>query len=329
VYAATISQHLSPAARGARRLIYVPNSLSNTVDVINPRTFKVVAHYAVGALPQHVTPSWDLKTLWVDNDQGNSLTPVSPRTGRPRGPPVPVTDPYNLYFTPDGRRAIVVAERLQRLDFRDPHTMRLRQSMSVPCRGVDHIDFSVTGRVLYASCEFEGALLKVSVHHHRVLRKLTLGRGNGAPQDVKLSPDGRVVYVADMVAGGVWKIEPRRLKVIGFLHTGSGAHGLYPSRDTKMLYVSNRGEGTISVVSFARRRVVRKWRIPGGSPDMGGVSIDGRVLWLSGRYNGEVYALSTRTGRLLARIKVGNGPHGLAVWPQPGRHSLGHTGNMR
>ena len=94
--------------------------------------------------------------------------------------------------------------------------------------------------------------------------------------------------------------------------------------------MTNRGEGSISVLSFATRKVVHTWRIPGGgSPDMGGVSADGKVLWLSGRYNGVVYAISTRDGKLLARIPVGAGPHGLCVWPQPGRYSLGHTGILR
>ena len=94
--------------------------------------------------------------------------------------------------------------------------------------------------------------------------------------------------------------------------------------------MSNRGDGSISVLSFASRKVVRTWRLPGGgSPDMGGVSADGKVLWLSGRYNRVVYAISTRDGTLLARIPVGAGPHGLCVWPQPGRYSLGHTGILR
>jgi DNA-binding beta-propeller fold protein YncE len=242
-----------------------------------------------------------------------------------------VTDPYNLYFTPDGRYAIVVAERLQRLDFRDAHTMRLRHSLNVPqCVGVDHIDFSADGRYLYASCEFAGRMIEVDVRREKLVRTLTLAGGNAAPQDVKLAPDGRVLYVADQANGGLWEIDPYRFHVIGFLHTGAGAHGLYPSRDARYLYVSNRAEGTISVVAFATRRAVAKWTIPTpASPDMGGVSADGSTLWLSGRYNAEVYAINTRTGRLRARIPVGQGPHGLSVWPQPGRYSLGHTGNMR
>ena len=150
------------------------------------------------------------------------------------------------------------------------------------------------------------------------------------PQDVKLSPDGRVFYVADMKADGVHLIDGDELTEIGFIPTGKGAHGLYVSRDSKVLYVSNRGEGTITVIDLATRKIIHKWELPGGgSPDMGGVSADGKVLWLSGRYNSEVYAIDTADGKLLARIPVGHGPHGLCVYPQPGRYSLGHTGVFR
>jgi YVTN family beta-propeller protein len=330
VYAADARGLLSPAVADAKPYVYVPNSDSNTVDVIDQRTFKVVAHYDVGALPQHVTPSYDLRTLYVDNDQGNSLTPLDPITGRPKGPPIPVTDPYNLYFTPDGRYAIVVAERNHRLDFRNAQTMALHHSLDVPCRGVDHMDFSADGRYALASCEFSGQLLKIDVRREKVVATLALNGGHSVPQDVKLSPDGRIFYVADMAANGLWEIDGRRLRVVGFVHTGLGVHGLYPSRDAKLLYATNRAEGSISVISFATRKVVAKWRIPGGgSPDMGGVSADGKVLWLSGRWNSEVYAISTADGKLLARIPVGAGPHGLCVWPQPGRYSLGHTGVLR
>jgi DNA-binding beta-propeller fold protein YncE len=328
VYAYDYANDLSPAVRNVPPRVYVPNSASDTVDVIDQRTFKIVAHYPVGLLPQHVTPSYDLKTLWVDNDVGNSLTPVSPITGRPKGKPVPVSDPYNLYFTPDGRYAIVVAEREHRLDFRLAHTMKLHHALVVPCRGVDHMDFSADGRFFLASCEFSAEMVKVDVARERVVGVLHLPRASAMPQDVKLSPDGKIFYVADMASNGVWEIDRTGRHVLGFIHTGAGAHGLYPSRNAKQLYITNRSEGTISVLAFATRKLVAKWDV-GGSPDMGGVSADGKVLWLSARYNAEVYAISTKNGRVLARIRVGYGPHGVCVWPQPGRYSLGHTGILR
>jgi DNA-binding beta-propeller fold protein YncE len=236
-----------------------------------------------------------------------------------------------MYFTPDGRYAIVVAERLRRLDFRDAHSFHLHHSLAVPCIGVDHMDFSADGRYAIASCEFSGQMIKINIRRERVVGVLDLPDGRaGIPQDVKLSPDGKIFYVADLHAGGLWEVNGVHLKTVGFLHTGAGVHGLYPSRSGKLLYATNRGEGSISVISFRTRKVLRKWWIPGGgSPDMGGVSADGKVLWLTGRYSGVVYAISTGTGRLLAKIPVGAGPHGLCVWPQPGRYSLGHTGILR
>jgi YVTN family beta-propeller protein len=329
VYAHIGAASMQPAAERARPLVYVPNSEANTVDVIDPRTYRVISSFPVGALPQHVTPSYDLRTLYVDNDVGNSLTPIDPRTGRP-GPSFPVDDPYNLYFTPNGRYAIVVAERLHRLDFRNPHTFRLVKQLQVPCAGVNHMDFSPSGSYAVVSCEFSGQLIKLDLRRLRVVAVRHLPRRYSVPQDVRSAPDGKVFYVADLAADGIWEVVPNTLKVVRLIHTGAGAHGLVVSRNGRVLYVANRNAGTVSLLSFRTRRIVRTWRIPGGgSPDMGDVSPNGRVLWLSGRYNAVVYAIDTRNGRLIARIPVGASPHGVAVWPQPGRYSLGHTGNMR
>jgi YVTN family beta-propeller protein len=328
VYAADRPGNLSPAVSGFPERVYVPNSGGNTVDVIDPRTFKIIDHFAVGKQPQHVIPSYDLKTLWVLNDLGDSVTRIDPATGH-KLDTINVKDPYNMYNTPDGRYAIVVAEAMRRLDFRDARTMDMIESVPVPCRGVDHMDFSANGRYLIASCEFSGDLIKVDVATRKLLGTLKLP-AHAMPQDVRLTPDGSIFYVADMMANGLHEVDGDLFKTVGFLPTGKGTHGLYFSRDSKWLYASNRGEGTIALIDVRTRKVATKWTIPGGgSPDMGGVSADGKVLWLSGRYHAEVYALDTADGHLLARIPVGKGPHGLCFYPQPGRYSLGHTGNMR
>jgi YVTN family beta-propeller protein len=328
LYFADRPNQLSDAVKGMPSYVYVPNSDSDTVSVIDPSTYKVIRTVNVGHQPQHVVPSWDMQTLWVNNDLGNSLTPIDPRTGK-FGKPVPVNDPYNLYFTPDGKSAMVMSEAEHQIVFRDPHSMAIQDILSVPCAGVNHADFAPDGTYFIASCEFSGQLLKVDTASHKLLGVITLHNGS-MPQDVKIAPDGSAWYVADMAANGMWTLDGDSFKVTGFIKTGLGAHGLYVSRDSKDLYVSNRGEGTISVFSFATRSVRELWKIPGkASPDMGGVSADGTVLWLSGRYDSEVYAISTADGHLIKRIAVGHGPHGLCVYPQPGRYSLGHTGVFR
>jgi YVTN family beta-propeller protein len=384
LYSETTAGKMSPAVQGALPRVYVPNRRANTVSVIDPGTLQVIDTFKVGLNPQHVVPSWDLKTLWVANNaEGKttgSLTPIDPWTGK-AGPAIPVDDPYNVYSSPDGRYLIIVAEELKRLDFRHPTTLKLEFSISTPkCAGINHADFSIDGSYALFTCEFDGAVTKIDMINRTVLGTLTLSPywqrpdvvaqltalekkkksqliitepvvvqeapelggaiciTRGMPQDIRISPDGKLFYIADMMADGVHVVDGASFKQVGFIPTGLGAHGLYPSRDGKQLYVANRGtnkmmvgrgtaKGSVSIIDFATRKVVKTWPI-GGSPDMGNVSADGKYLWLSGRFDDVVYRIDTATGEA-DRIKVGREPHGLTVWPQPGRYSLGHTGNLR
>jgi YVTN family beta-propeller protein len=337
IYAADRPNQLSGAVRGFPSLVYVPNLRSNTVSVIDPKTYKVIRTVKVGKEPQHVVPSWDLKTLWVNNDLGNTLTPIDPRTGK-FGKPVKVHDPYNLYFTPDGKYAVVMASADRQIVFRDAHTMKVHKAVHVDCDGVNHADWSADGRTFVVSCEFSGSILLVDTAAEKVLKEVKLPRdfvnrrGHPMPQDVKISPDGKTYYIADMASNGVWVMSanPKEFGKVQLLRTGKGTHGLYVTRDSKNLVVTNRGEGSVSIMRFSDDKVIHKWKIPGGgSPDMGGISADGEIFWASGRYNNVVYAIRLSDGKLLAKIKVGREPHGLAVYPQPGRYSLGHTGVFR
>jgi len=376
LYSETASDRMSPTVAGALERIYVPNRQANSVTVIDPATLKVVGSFKVGINPQHVVPSWDLRTLWVANNAegrtDGSLTPIDPKTGQP-GKSIPVDDPYNMYWSPDGKSAIVVAEAYKRLDFRDPVTLKMQHSIPTPkCAGINHADFSIDGRFALFTCEFNGSITKVDLVNRRVVDTIKLSQyfnrpdalalinkpgkkpakipdpsqlgaeictTPGMPQDVRASPDGKLFYVADMMADGVHVVDGETFKQVDFVATGVGAHGLYPSRDGKVLYVANRGsnkvwgppggKGSVSVIDFATGKVVANWPIPGGgSPDMGNLSADGKYLWLSGRFDDLVYRIDTTTGGV-DKVKVGREPHGLTVWPQPGRYSLGHTGNLR
>jgi len=323
VYAA-ISGPLDPRVAGITPRVYVPDEKSGTVVVIDPRTFKVIDRYHVGQLPHHVTPSWDLRTLYVNDMESNRLTEINPVTGEAIGSRS-IPAPYNLYFTPDGSKAIVVAEPLNRLDFYDRRTWRLLRPVPIPHDGPNHLDFSADGRTLLVSTEFSGYVVKVDTVRMRISSSLRVG---GQPIDVKLAPDGSVFYVANMGRQGVSIIDPTRMREVAFLHTGREAHGLAVSRDATQLYVANRMAGTISVIDFATRRVVATWPV-GLSPDMITLSPDGRQLWTSDRFDGRVTVVDTQSGRVITRIKVDAAPRGLTYFPQPGRISLGHNGVYR
>lgn len=324
VYAAINSGTLAPAVRGIPTRVYVPNNDTNTVSVIDPKTFKVIHTLPVGTEPQHITPSWDLRNLYVGNVYSNSLTVIDPRTGH-IGRTVSVPDPYNLYFTPDGKHAIDVAEGHDTLYFYDPTTWKLQGTIAIPYRGPDHMDFSANGQYFLISTEYSGVVIKVGLHPRRILGTVSLG---GSAVDVKVSPDGKVFYVANQVRNGVSVIDPTSMKEIRFIPTGAGAHGFAMARDGRHLYVTNRLAGSISVIDTQSQKVVHTWHV-GGSPDMLQVSADGTQLWTSNRFNASVSVIDTHTGKLLHTIAVGSHPHGLTLFPQPGRYSIGHNGVYR
>ena len=314
----------SPAVAGLPERVYVPNVSVGTVSIIDPKTYKVVATLTVGGSPHHITPSWDLKHLYVDNPGNGLLQEIRPKSGK-LGRMIRIPTPYNLYYTPDGTKAIDVAEYDRKIQFRDPRTWRLLKDVPIPGRGVDHMDFSADGSYLLVSSEYTGDVTKVSTTKMAVIGHVNVG---GRPIDVKVSPDGRVFYVANQGLSGVSIIDPIRMKQLGFLRTGAGAHGFAVSRNAHYLYCSDRIAGTIAVISFTSRRVVESWAV-GGSPDMLQVSPDGRQLWASNRFGDTISVISTLTGRVIHSIVVGREPHGLAYFPQPGRFSVGHNGVYR
>jgi len=329
VYSATAPGDVRASVAKDPAYLYVPNSYGAPITtVIDQHTHKIVRVLQTGELSQHVTPAYDLSTVYVEASAADQLVALDPATGRIERR-IPERRPYNLYFTPDGRQGVVMDEQDDEIVFTDPHSFRRQNVVHDPtCRGPNHADFSANGRFLLVSCEFSGSLLKVSTTTHRVLGSLQLPAGS-KPQDVRLAPDGKVFYVADMDRNLLLRIPWRGLRVVGSTQMPAMPHGIYPSRDGRFLYVSDRMAGEVSVVSTRTNKIVDTWYAPGGHPDMGGLSADGKTLWLSGRYDGYVYGWNTRTGRLIAKIWVGGSPHGLLVWPQPGRYSLGHTGNLR
>ena len=325
VYASTIAGRVLPKLASLRPLVYVPNSGARTVDVIDPASMKIIDSFRVGSVPHHVFPSFDMSTLYVGNTASNTLTQIDVKTHRPVRT-IPVTDPYNLYWPwVGGVKAMVVAERFNRVDFRDPTTFKLIKSVPVAWRGIDHGDFTADGRYWLGSTEYSGIVVKIDVVAMKLVDYVQVG---GLPIDIRLAPDGTKMFVANQGSNGVTVLDPATLKILKFIPTGRGAHGFQISRDTRKVYVGNRRAGTISVIDVASLRVVRTWHV-GGSPDMMQLNWAGTRLWVSNRYNASVSVIDTTTGRVIKSFHTGDQAHGLTFFPSPGDRCTGHNGVYR
>ena len=350
LYSETDAGKMSPAVAGDLPRVYVPHVQSNDVYVIDPATFKVVDKFKVGLNPQHVVPSWDLQTLWVANNAESTHRrqpdPIDPKTGKP-GKAIPVDDPYNMYFSPDGKSAIVVAEARKRLDFRDPKTMAaaVRRSTAALRR---HQPRGLLDRrpLRDLHLRVRGHLAKIDLVDRKVLgytqviqpggrprssRDRTAGTKSicttwkGMPQDIRVSPDGKLFFVADMMADGVFVVDgeasrrsassrPARART-GSIRAATARSSTSPTAARTRSTAPPKGKGSVSVVDFATRKVEANWPIPGGgSPDMGNVSADGKTLWLSGRYDHVVYVFDTTSGAVqdIGRQRAAR-PHGVAA----------------
>ena len=160
------------------------------------------------------------------------------------------------------------------------------------------------------------------------------------PQDIRVSPDGKLFYVADMMADGVFVIDGDAFKQIGFIETGKGTHGLYPEpRRQEALRRQSRleqdprpaeGQGQRVGRRFRDRKIEANWPIPGRRQPRHGQRQRRRQAGCGCRAATTTSCTcSTRRPARSRASRSGKEPHGLTVWPQPGRYSLGHTGNMR
>ena len=331
IYAASVTGVIAPALADIPPRVWVPNERGSEVVAIDPVTFRILTRLQVGAYPEHISPSWDGQLLYVNDMHANQMSIIDPRKQAVVGT-VKTPAPYNLYFTPDGTRAIVVEDFAQGAP-QEENGLRFyswpdwRELAFVPIRwaGADHLDFSADGTTLYLSCEFSGRVEVVDVRAMKVVKDIVVG---GFATDVRLAPDGTRLFVANQQLNGVSVIDTTTNTLADFIPLKAGSHGLALSRDATRLFVTNRLAGSMSVIDIATLKVVATWKL-GGSPDMIAVSADGSQLWISNRWDRSVVVVDSATGKVLKEIETGARPHGLAFWPLPGRYSLGHNGNMR
>lgn len=235
-------------------------------------------------------------------------------------------EPGTLYFAPDDTQAaLVVSARGRQVDVRSAASGGWT-TIPLPCAG-SSADFSADASSLAVSCAAARRLVLLDPRRGVVEATRALPAGS-RPSGVRLLPDGSQFAVADAGSGGVRLLDARDFRNARFVRTSPGASALVLSRDARSLYVV--GPSEVTVLDVASRRVAAHWRVPGdGALAAGGVSVDGRTLWLTRPSAGMLIALDTRTGAADRTVRLGGHPAAPLPFPQPGRRALGGPGIYR
>ncbi len=290
----------TPGGTG-RGLAFVINSAQASIDLIDVGSRRLVRRVPVLREPHHMALTPDHRFLLVGDTGGNEMLFLDPVTGAVTRR-LPVSDPYQFGFSPDGKWLVVDGLLRNQVDLYDAATMRLAHRVKLASMP-SHENFSPNSSVVYVSLQGTDSLAAIEVATGRVLWQSVVGP---APAGV-LWHDGRLL-VGVMGADYVAVVDPANGAVLRRVTTARGAHVLFVPPDQRAIYATNRIDGVVVVLDPATLAELRRFRIPGGPDDMD-FAPDGRI-WVTQRFARSLAVVDPRTGSYQT-VPTGRSPHGI------------------
>lgn len=280
---------------------FVLNSAEASVSVLDLRTHAELRQIPVLREPHHLALTPDRHFLLVGDTVGNELMFLNPLTGE-LVRRVTMSDPYQLVFSPNGKWLTVAGLARDQIDIYDWATLKLVHRVSAP-RMPSHINYSPDSSVVYVSLQATNSLDAIDVKTGNVLWKSKVGD----------TPAGVLWWQGALLVGimgndYVAVVDPADGHVARRIRTGRGAHVMFVPHDRSAIYVSNRVDGTVTVLDPKTLDPIRSFRIPGGPDDMD-FAPDGKI-WVSERFARTVAVVDPVTGKFES-IGVGRSPHGI------------------
>jgi YVTN family beta-propeller protein len=296
---------LAPAAPAqAEKLAFVINSASASISVFDVDTRKEVRRIPVLREPHHMALTPDHRFLLVGDTTGNELLYLNPQTGE-LVRRVPMSDPYQLTFSPDGHVLTIAGLARNQVDIYTwgaddaPKLAKRFPIASMP----SHINYAPDSSVVYVSLQESNSLAAFDLKNLSVLWVSKVG---STPAGVLWHGDQ--ILVGIMGGDGVAVVDPVDGHVVRRIHTGPGAHVLFVPPDRKVVYVTDRVDGSIVALDPTTLTEVRRYQLPGG-PDDVDFAPDGKI-WISRRFAHSVAILDPATGTY-DTIETGRSPHGI------------------
>lgn len=296
---------LVPAMAQAQGTAFVLNSAAASISVIDMTTLKEVRRIPTPREPHHLVLSPDRKSLMVGDTVGNEMMFLDPVTGAVQKR-MPMNDPYQFGFSPDARFFVAAALARNQIDVYDGPSLRLLKRFEVR-KTPSHLDYSPDSGTVYVSLQDSDQLIAIDLKALSVRWQKPVGK---TPAGV-IWHDGHVL-VANMGTDYVSKIRPSDGAEVAKIVTGKGAHTIFRSPQTKVLWVNNRAGGSTVSLDPATLTVTKRFTVSGGPDDID--FAPGGKLWITRRWAEKVAVLDPATG-VIEDVKVGRSPHGL--WLNP------------
>jgi YVTN family beta-propeller protein len=299
--ALAVSALAAPARAEHLKIAFVINSLSASIDEINVDTHQIIRRVPVFREPHHMALTPDGRSLVIGDTSGNALFFLDPRTGLAQRH-ITMSDPYQIVFSPDGRLLTIAGLARDQIDIYDAQTMRLLHR--IPAHTMpSHINFSPDSRTVFVSLQVSGQLIAIDTATGHVKWQMPVGN---TPAGV-LWHNGRVL-VGIMGEGHVAEVDPVTGHVVATIKTDPGAHVMFIPPSGKIIYVTDRESGNITVLDAKTLRVIKTVHMPGGPDDMD--FAPNGTIWATLRWQHSV-ALINPDSFTYTTIRVGRSPHGI------------------
>ncbi len=300
---------LSLVAGGAARAdsVLILNSEEASYSILSRSTRTEIARQPVGREPHHLIVSPDGKEVLIGSTATNELLGLDINTGERKRVVKDVIDPYHLGFSPNGKWFVTAAYRLDHVDIYHADGFRLASRTFID--GLpSHLTFDTELKTVFVTLQQSGRLAAFDLETQALKWNVPIGN---APAGVIMLPDNKRLLVALTGEDGIVSVDPKDGTVTGRLQTGRGAHNFWPKGDGKHYFLSNRVEGTVSLIdTTGDMRVAGSIRIPGG-PDCMDITPDGKELWVTQRFLRRVAIVDIEQLKVVANIPVGKSPHGV------------------
>jgi len=309
---------LGAALPAVASTLYITNTKSNSVSIIDTNTFEVVGTIALGAgKPNRIVFQPDGKLAWVVYDKSHDLGVIDAESRKLVRRVKIGGNPYNLAFSADGRRLYVLDwssdvsnDEIIVWDLQAEKIDGRVEVSTWPAHGV----FSRDGRQFYVSGESAGDVTVIDTAKYQIAGRVV--HGGGDAMGLALTADGKLLYAAAGENKAILKIDTATNKVIGTIPVPGIVHESTLTLDGKFLYVTLRKANKVVVVRTEDDKIVAT--VPQrGYPDLVTMEPTGRYALVTNRYADLVAVIDLKTHAQVRTIAVGKAPHGMAL--RPGR----------